>query len=62
MYLGESVMVGACVIVAEHFLSILVYMLCMILRIQEEENLLLNTEQYRKYCVKTKWRLLLLVW
>ena len=65
MYLGESFMVLACVFAARTYWSLLLFalfLLAMVLRIHEEERLLLNFDDYRKYCSRTPWRLLPFVW
>lgn len=65
MYLGESLMLLACVIASKTPISFIVYvayLATMILRIKEEEKLLsLNTE-YESYCLKVTWRLLPNIW
>lgn len=65
MYLGESLMLLACVIASKtpiSFIVFIAYLTAMILRIKEEEKLLsLNTE-YESYCIKVKWRLLPNIW
>lgn len=65
MYLGESLMLLACVIASKTPISYIVYvayLTTMILRIKEEEKLLsLNTE-YESYCLKVTWRLLPNIW
>ena len=65
MYLGESIMLFSCVVASETIISILVFFLYltnMVLRIQEEEKLLLQTDEYKGYCTKTRWRLFPYVW
>ena len=65
MYLGESVMVMACVLATRNLLSIpvfLLYVLSVVLRIREEEALLVKSEQYRLYCTSTRWRIIPFVW
>lgn len=65
MYLGESVMVMACVLATRNLLSIpvfLLFVLSVVLRIREEEALLVKSEQYRLYCTSTRWRIIPFVW
>lgn len=65
MYLGESIMLLSCVVASETIMSILFfffYITNMILRIHEEEKLLLQTDEYKWYCSKTRWKLLPYVW
>jgi protein-S-isoprenylcysteine O-methyltransferase Ste14 len=65
MYLGEIVMLLSCVIASETVLSLLIFLIFLlftILRIQEEENLLLQTNQYKEYCSNTRWKLLPYIW
>ena len=65
MYLGESIMLLSCTIAGETMVSVLwffLYMVMTLLRIQEEEKLLSQTEQYKRYCSNTRWRLIPYVW
>lgn len=65
MYLGESIMLFSCVVASETIISMLVFFLYltnMVLRIQEEEKLLLQTDEYKGYCTKTRWKLFPYVW
>ncbi|MBP5561687.1 MAG: isoprenylcysteine carboxylmethyltransferase family protein [Muribaculaceae bacterium] len=65
MYLGESLMVLSCLLTSMSVVSALVlllYAFFMVMRIGEEEKLLLKTEEYQKYCVSTPWRLIPFVW
>ena len=65
MYLGESLMLLACVIAGKtpiSFIALTAYLTTMILRIKEEENLLLLNTEYKSYCLKVTWRLLPYIW
>lgn len=65
MYLGESMMVLACVLATRDLISIpvfLLFVLSVVLRIREEEALLVKSEQYRRYCASTRWRIIPFVW
>ena len=65
MYLGESIMLLSCVIASKTIISILLFFLYMTittLRIQEEEKLLLQTDEYKKYCSNTTWKLFPYIW
>lgn len=65
MYLGESIMVLSCVIAGKTPISILVFIVYLsiaIFRIQEEERLLLQMNQYKIYRLNTRWRLLPYIW
>lgn len=65
MYLGETLMLLACVIAGNTAVSVLVfmaYLAAMVFRIKEEESVLsLNTE-YESYCSRVAWRLLPYIW
>lgn len=65
MYLGEILMVLACVLATRNLLSIpvfLLFVLSVVLRIREEEALLMKSERYRLYCAGTRWRIIPFVW
>ena len=65
MYLGESMMLFSCVLASETIMSILIFFLYIantLLRIQEEEKLLLQTDEYKEYCSKTRWKLFPYIW
>ncbi|MFT5821592.1 MAG: protein-S-isoprenylcysteine O-methyltransferase Ste14 [Crocinitomix sp.] len=64
-YLGESLMVIACLISAETYWSILVFAFFIpgiILRIRAEENLLFLSPYYKQYANHVTWRLIPFVW
>ena len=64
-YLGESLMVIACLISAETYWSGLVFMLFIpgiIIRIRVEEELLFQTAYYKQYANRVSWRLIPFVW
>ena len=65
MYLGESLMLLACVVASDTAVSIavfLAYLAAMVLRIKEEERLLSLYADYGLYSSRVIWRLLPYVW
>jgi len=65
MYLGESIMLLSCIIAIETIIATLlfsIYMVITVFRIQEEEKLLLQTVQYKRYCSNTRWKLFPHIW
>ena len=65
MYLGESLMLLACVVASDTAVSIavfLAYLAAMVLRIKEEERLLSLHADYGSYSSRVIWRLLPYVW
>lgn len=65
MYLGESIMVMACILSAASHVSLLLlipYVFFTVMRIRDEERLLLESDQYRRYCARTRWRLFPGLW
>lgn len=64
-YFGETLMVVACIVAAEGWLSMLpflIYVPGIIYRIKEEEELLSQNENYNRYKETVRWRLLPFVW
>lgn len=64
-YLGESLMVIACLISAEYYWSILVFLFfipAIIVRIRAEETLLFESAFYAQYANHVTWRLIPFVW
>ena len=64
-YLGEIIMITACLLATQYWQSFLVYMVfipSIVLRIKEEEDLLIISSEYRNYQKNVKWRLLPYVW
>lgn len=64
MYFGESIMLLSCVFASITRLSYLVfviYIISMIFRINEEENVL-QSDEYKSYCMQVPWRLFPYVW
>lgn len=65
MYLGESCMVISCILSSVTYLSLLLlipYLFFTVMRIHEEEKLLLKSDTYKEYCASTPWRLLPFIW
>lgn len=64
-YAGELTMVVACVLASPNRWTIgalAVLVPCIVLRIVNEERVLLSDSEYESYCQKTRWRLLPRVW
>ena len=64
-YLGELIMTIACVIASQNFYTVFIIILflpLLILRIKEEEKLLSEDKNYKKYQEITKWRLIPFIW
>ncbi|MCA9140208.1 MAG: isoprenylcysteine carboxylmethyltransferase family protein [Planctomycetales bacterium] len=66
VYLGELIMVVACLVAAQpqwwHAAVLLVVIVAFVIRIAIEERLLMNESTYRSYCDDVRWRLVPMVW
>ena len=64
-YLGEFTMLTACLIAANSYLSwipFLIFIPGIVLRIREEESILVADQAYVKYQQKVQWRLIPYIW
>lgn len=64
-YLGESIMIAACLIEAKSSISIIPFIIfipSLIIRINEEERLLMTTIKYQNYKKNVIWKIIPYVW
>ena len=65
MYLGEILMITACFLTSITIVSSIVmalFIVFAVLRIREEEKLLLKSDSYKQYCITTPWRIIPHLW